>query len=224
MPSKVERVDVREGYDRWSEIYDERSSTLVVLDRRVTLRHLRPQAGERILDAGCGTGTHVESIRQSGAVAVGLDFSAGMLAVARHTNPTAPLLQADLNRPLPLFGEVFDAILCSLVSEHLTDLPALFAQLHGLLRSGGRLVFAAFHPRMAAAGVEANFAVGGTEYRLGAELHTHEDYVSGMRAGGFENLQWREYEVDEELVRAAPAARKHLGQPLLLMIEAERTT
>ena len=221
MASRVERIQVRQGYDLWSRIYDQKASALVALDRRHTLRHLRPRPGERILDAGCGTGAHLESILQAGARAVGLDFSAGMLAAARRTLLSMPLIQADLNRPLPVLDGMFDAVLCSLVSEHLTHLTVFFEGLHGVLRPGGRLVFSAFHPQMAAAGVEANFEVDGTQFRLGAELHTIEDYTSAIGAAGFENLRCCEYEVDEELVVQAPSARKHLGQPLLLMIEAE---
>lgn len=224
MGDPVENIGVRDGYDLWSRIYDQRASTLVALDRRVTLQHLRPRPGERILDAGCGTGAHLDSILQAGALAIGLDFSAGMLAAARRTLPGTPLVQADLNRHLPLAGGVFDAVLCSLVSEHLSDLSLFFEGLSKVLRQGGRLVFSAFHPQMAAAGVEANFEIEGTEYRLGAELHTREDYLQGIRAAGFDHLRWCEYEVDEELVAVAPSARKHLGQPLLLMIEAERSS
>ncbi len=224
MGAPVENIQVRNGYDLWSRIYDERASTLVALDRRVTLRHLSPRPGERILDAGCGTGAHLDSILQAGAAAVGLDFSAGMLAAAKRSLPGSLLIQANLDRRLPLVGGVFDAVLCSLVSEHLSDLGLFFAGLFDALRLGGRLVFSAFHPQMAAAGVEANFEIDGTEYRLGAELHTLEDYLQAAAAAGFENLRWCEYEVDEELVAVAPASRKHLGQPLLLMIEAERET
>jgi len=221
MGDRLEKIGVRDGYDLWSRIYDERASTLVALDRRYTLQHLDPRPGELILDAGCGTGAHLGSILQAGARAVGLDFSAGMLARARRALSTVPLIQADLNRPLPMPSGVFDAVLCGLVSEHLTDLTQFFESLSDVLRRGGRLVFSAFHPRMAAAGVEANFKFEGTEYRLGAELHTREDYLHGIAAAGFENLRWCEYEVDEDLVEVAPSAKKHLGQPLLLMIEAE---
>jgi hypothetical protein len=63
------------------------------------------------------------------------------------------------------------------VSEHLTDLRVFFADMLSVLRVGGRFVFSAFHPEMAAAGVEANFEANGCEYRLGAERHTVGDYV-----------------------------------------------
>jgi SAM-dependent methyltransferase len=123
---------------------------------------------------------------------------------------------------LPVADRSFDAVLCSLVSEHLSDLATFFEEMRRLLDDAGRLVFSAFHPDMAAAGVEANFEADGTEYRLGAELHTLEDFERAMRAAGFGNLRSFEYVVDDELVAVAPRAARHLGRPLLLVIEAER--
>lgn len=222
MADRIQKIDVRGGYDRWSTIYDERPSALVVLDRRYTLDHLNPQQGERILDAGCGTGAHVESIRAAGAQPMGIDVSLGMLASARARSRGLVLVEADLNRPLPMSEGVFDAVLCSLVSEHLASLGAFFEGVFGALRAGGRLVFSAFHPEMAAAGVEAHFELEGTEYRLGAELYTLDDYLEGIGAAGFDALRWCDYAVDAQLVEEAPTAAKHLGRPLLLMIEARR--
>lgn len=222
MADRVQRVEVREGYDRWSAIYDSKPSALVVLDRRHTLEHLQPCRGERILDAGCGTGAHVDSIRASGAYPVGVDISLGMLAAARAREGDLMLAQADLDRRLPFREGVFDAVLCSLVSEHLAKLETFFATAFSVLSPGGRLVFSAFHPEMAAAGVEARFELEGTEYRLGAELYTQEDYLGRVAATGFEEIRCCEYLADAELVRVAPSAEKHLGRPLLLLIEARR--
>ena len=84
------------------------------------------------------------------------------------------------------------------------------------------MVFAAFHPEMAAAGVEANFEHEGTENRLGAEHYTTRAYLEAIGTAGFEDCAVREFEVDADLVREAPSAAKHLGRPLLLLIEARR--
>ena len=59
---KIERVGALEGYDRWSESYDETGNPVVAMDRRHTLSILAPRPLERILDAGCGTGRHFPAL------------------------------------------------------------------------------------------------------------------------------------------------------------------
>ena len=83
MSKRVQRPDVRDGYDRWAESYDQTPNPLVVLDRRHTVSLLRPRRSERILDAGCGTGAHLGLMLRSGSFPVGLDLSRGMLKVTR---------------------------------------------------------------------------------------------------------------------------------------------
>src|SRR5262249_42130090 len=158
---------VREGYDLWAEAYDATANPVVALDRRYTIAHLRPRNSERILDAGCGTGGNLRRIVEAGGGLVGLGFSPGLLRGAQRSVPGVPLAQADLHHDLPLRRSRFDGFLCALVSEHLQNLRTLFAEAFAVVRKGGRLVFSAFHPDVARAGVEANFEQAGVEYRLG---------------------------------------------------------
>jgi len=210
---RISRPSVREGYDLWAEAYDTTPNPVVALDRRHTIAHLQPRHGERILDAGCGTGINLRRIVEAGGRPVGLDFSRGMLRVAQRSVPGVPLAQADLHRALPLRRGRFDGFLCALVSEHLENLQTLFAEAFAVVRRGGRLVFSAFHPEVARAGVE---------YRLGAEPYTVDDYLNHIYDAGFRGLRWRDYSVDAPLVAAIPWASKYLGRPLLFVVEAER--
>ncbi len=222
MSKRLIRPGVRAGYDAWAATYDTTPNPLVALDRRVSLPALDPRPGEAVLDAGCGTGAHLARLSAASSRAVGLDFSRGMLQRAQRQAPRAALAQADLNRPLPITPGAFDAALCCLVSEHLTDLATFFRETFAALRRGGRLVFSAFHPALAQAGIEANFERDGIEYRLGAERHTVDDYVGRIGDAGFTRVTCREYRADAELVRSVPAAAKYLGQPLLVLVRAER--
>ena len=222
MSKRVERPGVREGYDRWSKTYDSTPNPLVALDRRLTLRALDPRPGEWVLDAGCGTGSHLAHLSEARSRPVGLDFSRGMLRVAQRAAPHAALAQADLNREFTVRRNAFDVVLSALVSEHLLDLRRFFAEAFSVLRQGGRLIFSAFHPQLARAGIEANFERDGTEYRLGAEHHSVADYLNHISEAGFQQLQWHEYQGDEQLVEEVPAASKYLGRPLLLLVRAER--
>jgi len=76
--------------------------------------------------------------------------------------------------------------------------------------------------QLAFGGVEANFELAGTEYRLGAERHTVDDYLGHIADAGFRRLRWHEYSADDRLVAEVPLAEKHLGRPLLLLVRADR--
>jgi SAM-dependent methyltransferase len=219
----VERPDVRTGYDRWAETYDATPNPIVALDRRVTLQAFDAAAGTRVLDAGCGTGAHLESLSRKGLRTLGLDLSSEMLRVARRTAPGAWLAQADLNRAFPIRSGSVDAVLSSLVSEHLTDLRRFFREAFAVLQHGGRLIFSAFHPELARAGVEANFESDGVEYRLGAAPYSIDEYLTRIMQAGFRIELSRDCHADAALVEALPAARKFLGRPLIFLVHARRS-
>jgi SAM-dependent methyltransferase len=221
---KVERPGVRAGYDRWSETYDQTPNPLVALDRRHTLGLLGPRPGERILDAGCGTGANLRGLLGAGSRPVGLDLSRGMLAVARRRLGGVALAQADLDERLPIRRGAFDAVLCALVGEHLRQPARFFVEAHEVLRSGGRFVFSVFHPELASAGLEANFERQGVEYRLGAHRHSVADYLGALGDAGFTVRHAHEVVADAALAATVPAARRYLGKPLLLAIEATRAS
>jgi trans-aconitate methyltransferase len=58
------------------------------------LELLNPQPGERILDLGCGDGVLTKKIEGAGAIVVGVDASADMVAAARRNGIDARLLDA----------------------------------------------------------------------------------------------------------------------------------
>ncbi|MBI5365250.1 MAG: class I SAM-dependent methyltransferase [Planctomycetes bacterium] len=222
MEQRIERVGVREGYDRWSATYDATPNPVVALDARVTLDRLAAKAGERVLDAGCGTGRNLARLVAAGARCTGIDFSEGMLGVARARFPELDLRQADLHAPLPFADASFDAVLCALIAEHLNELDPCLAECRRVLVPGGRLSFSVYHPRMAEAGKEANFEQDGVEYRLGAVRHSLDDYRAAFERAGWRDAQFEEHVGDEELARALPIARRYVGFPLLLTVLARR--
>jgi SAM-dependent methyltransferase len=219
---ETRRVGTREGYDLWAETYDETPNPVVEMDARYTLDVLAPEPGEQILDAGCGTGRHLGPLLRARSNPVGVDFSRGMLEIARRNYPEVPLAIADLQRPLPFENKRFDAVLCALIGEHLDELPLALREMHRVLIAGGRLVFSVYHPEMAAVGKEANFERSGVEYRLGAYRYTVEDYANLLEDAGFDDLSRHEFLGDDWLVRSVPSATKLLGFPVLLVFEARK--
>ncbi|MFE9479492.1 class I SAM-dependent methyltransferase [Streptomyces spororaveus] len=112
----------------------------------VTEFGLRP--GDRVLDAGCGTGRAMTALRAavgpSGTV-LGVDLTPQMLAAARQAGRDAEgaLLLADVAR-LPLRDEVLDAVFAAGLIAHLPDPGANLRELARVVRPGGAL--ALFHP------------------------------------------------------------------------------
>ena len=80
---EVTLVPTKDGYDRWSEIYEEDGNPLILLEESHVTRVLGNVAGLSIVDVGCGTGRHAVRLAQIGAKVTGIDFSTGMLARAR---------------------------------------------------------------------------------------------------------------------------------------------
>jgi len=219
---ETKRVTAREGYDLWADTYDRTANPVVAIDARHTLNLLDPKPGQRILDAGCGTGRNLVQIISASAKPYGLDFSLGMLRVAHKTAPHVPVFQADLQADLPFRAGQFSSALCALIGEHLDRLAFTFSELWNALHPGGWLVFSVYHPDLAEAGKEANFQLDQTEYRLGAIRYTAADYLEMTWAAGFREIRTFEYRADQQLIDQIPTAAELLDKPVILALRAQR--
>jgi ubiquinone/menaquinone biosynthesis C-methylase UbiE len=99
----------------------------------------------RVLDVGCGTGRPAEELAKRGARVWGVDPSEAMLARARERHlPGGGVKRARAER-LPFKPGWFDGVVMRQVVQHV-DRPAAFAEALRVLRPGGRLAIATFHP------------------------------------------------------------------------------
>lgn len=102
-------------------------------------RGLKPAAGMRILDAGCARGRFLRRLADSGAELFGVDLTEAFLAAARRNAPGAGIAGGSLTR-LPFADDVFDAVYCIEVLEHLPDTAAALGEMARVLKPGGTLL------------------------------------------------------------------------------------
>jgi SAM-dependent methyltransferase len=106
------------------------------------------RAGDRVLDAGCGTGRALPPLRAAvgpSGVVVGADLTPAMLeaAVRAGRDREGCLLLADV-AALPLRPESLDAVFAAGLIAHLAQPEANLRELARVVRPGGTL--ALFHP------------------------------------------------------------------------------
>jgi arsenite methyltransferase len=104
---------------------------------------LAPGPGSRVLDVGCGPGHLAREL----AIAVGpagrvcgTDVSEHMLALARAAGDGEVEFIHMPGPALPFEDAAFDMAVATQVYEFVEDLPAALAELHRVLRPGGRAV------------------------------------------------------------------------------------
>jgi SAM-dependent methyltransferase len=97
--------------------------------------------GERILEAGCGTGRFTELALETGAEVFSFDLSTAVEAAWRnnHSKPLVTLFQASIYE-IPLRKGAFDKIFCLGVLQHCPDVEGAFGGMIPYLRPGGEIV------------------------------------------------------------------------------------
>jgi ubiquinone/menaquinone biosynthesis C-methylase UbiE len=219
-------VPTREGYDLWSQIYDDEDNPLIALETAWVTRLLGDVRGLAVADVGCGTGRHAIAMAAAGAHVVGVDFSPGMLAKLR-AKPGAGavrLVRHDLTTGLPFASGSMDRVTCCLVLEHVTDLASAFTEMSRICRAGGFVLVSDLHPAMRFLGTQAQFTdpATGRKTRPAGARHQLSDYVIAATRAGLHIDHMSEHVVDEELAARSPRAQKYLGYPLLLVMRLRR--
>jgi trans-aconitate methyltransferase len=99
---------------------------------------LAPQAGERVLDVGCGTGQLTAEIARSGARILGIDNSPAMIEQARTNFPDLQFEITDVTRIS--YTAEFDAVFSNAVLHWVRDAQSAAAAISRALKPGGRFV------------------------------------------------------------------------------------
>ena len=145
------------------------------------------QAGERILDLGCGDGALTKQLVDRGCAVVAIDSSAAQIEAARKLGLDAHVMSADA---LP-FHEEFDAVFSNAVLHWIKDPDPMLAAVHRSLRPGGRFVAecggygCVDRVRTALVGALTRRGIDG-EARVPWYFPTPDDYTARLERAGFQ--------------------------------------
>ena len=122
------------GWNYYPEAFGEQ--LLQWLDRQgITVR--------TALDLACGTGVLCRILKDAGIESRGMDFSSGMIDIARQESPEIPYDVADMILYRP--DAQFDLVTCTGDALNhipdLSDVEKIFANIHAYLAPGGYFVF-----------------------------------------------------------------------------------
>ena len=138
-------MDAPEFYSAFAGVYDllARRGPGVTRLREAMVDALAPDAGDVVVELGCGTGAnhrHVKARVGPTGQYVGVDFSPGALAVAweRERANGAAFVRADATRP-PIRSGSVDACCAAFVSGMLPDPAEAVETWADLVGPGGRL-------------------------------------------------------------------------------------
>ncbi len=133
-------------YDRKAAQNTERTylTPEIIRQRSLTMEAMALQAGEQVLDAGCGTGLLLEqmarSVGDSGQV-VGVDYSPDMLDMARHRCRdlgNVELQQGSVEQ-LDFEAERFDVVSCTQTLLYVEQVETALGEIHRVLKQHGRV-------------------------------------------------------------------------------------
>ncbi len=104
--------------------------------RRRTVAALGLAPPSTVVDLACGTGDLCRELTRAGHRALGVDFSANMLAWA--TVGPVPLIQADASM-LPIASGAADGVVCGFALRNFADLVTALTEIGRVVRPGGRI-------------------------------------------------------------------------------------
>lgn len=132
-------------YDEVAEWYDATlsgDSPLASMPREAVLRLLGTPAG-RLLDIGCGGGSHTSAFAAAGWEPVGLDVSQAQLHLARERGCEVVLGRAE---SLPFDGASFDGAVSLWTHTDFDDWQVALREVRRVVRPGGPFVYVGVHP------------------------------------------------------------------------------
>jgi ubiquinone/menaquinone biosynthesis C-methylase UbiE len=139
---------MEEIFDEWPERYEQWFQTptgrlVEEYEKELIFEMAQPGRGEKILDAGCGTGVFTRHFLIAGARVIGLDISLPMLRRAKEMLAPYPFqgIQGDM-RNLPFPDNRFDKFISITAIEFIEDAKVAVLEAFRVTKPGGVVVVA----------------------------------------------------------------------------------
>ena len=186
---------IKNDYNKWAFQYDNNINLTRDLDKVVIKKSLVNLNFSNVLELGCGSGKNTEWLITRANKLVGLDFSKGMLDIARNKiiSPKATFIEIDLNEKWGISNNSFDIATINLTLEHIEILDHIFSSLFMKLTRGGKCFVCEIHPKKQLSGSKARFEINGTEIILDVFQHSEEDYIQSAEKAGFKLLAKKDW-------------------------------
>ena len=191
-------------YDNWAPHYDNNINPTRDLDKLVTKKSLYNLNFSNVLELGCGSGKNTKWLITNADKLVGLDFSDGMLDLARYkiSSQNVTFIKTNLNEKWPVDNNAFDLATINLTLEHIEILDHIFNSVIMKLTKAGKCFVCELHPKKQLAGSKARFEENGTEKVLDVFQHSELDYVQSAEKAGFNLLAKKDwYDNEKDLPR-----------------------
>lgn len=150
------------------------------------------QAGEKVLDVGCGIGGPARQLARLGAVVTGIDLTPALCEAAREANRQAGL-DIDIRQgsalALPFEDGFFDVVWTQHVSMNIEDKAGLFREMRRVVRDGGRL---ALFDVIAGSGEALDYPVPWADDASTSFLLDEAATRAAIEAAGFTPREWQD--------------------------------
>lgn len=146
----MSHADPHEEFERrtWAETYstyDSHFGRITAQASEHLLEAVSIKEVASLLEVACGTGNIAQRASELGAEVVGLDFTDGMIKIAKKLHPQVEFRVGDA-QALPFQDNIFDCVVCNFGIHHFAAPHRALQEAFRVLKSGGRYAFTVWSP------------------------------------------------------------------------------